>query len=190
MRAFLFTLTLLLALGSTVLGRDFADAGSATAALQFLKSARAVSICDGDMFFDGGSLSFTFTTEDGRKAVFVLSAQNQRKVGKRFLSIYQKQQILLVPDSFYDESVNLLREKLEAGFACRLQQTWPEFKEEAKELCQLLKVGGRPHDLDELYAKRALRMKKTHEAVLKNKEYSSNRDLPNQSAQPTPPKGG
>lgn len=46
------------------------------------------------------------------------------------------------------------------------------------------------HDLDELSARAALRLKKAHEAFVKNKEKPRKDLQPGQSTQPTPPEFG
>ena len=189
MRSVLLTLSLSLAFSGAVLARDYADAITSTASLQYLKDAKAVAISDTEMFFDGGSLSFTFVAEDGKKMIFVLSAESQRKERKRFLSVYQNQRIWLIPDSSYDESTILLREKLAAGLASGLQQKWPTFKEDAEALCQLLKEGGHPKDLDDFYARGAKRAQEAHEAFLRGREKSKKDKEPNQASEPTAPSG-
>ncbi len=164
------SLALSLAIIGSVSARDYASVIAAAESLQYLKDAKAVAICDTDGFLDGGSLSFTFVAEDGKKMIFVLSAERQRKDGKRFLSVYQNQHIWLVPDASYDKSVTLLREKLAAGLVSGLLQKWPVYREDAEALCRLLKEGGHPKDLDDFYASGAKRAQEAHETFLRNKE--------------------
>ena len=184
MKALFLWLALALAVGNSAFARGYADATTTAASLQFLKDAKAVAICEIDMFFDGGSLSFTLVAGGGQRRIFVLCAESQRQEIKRPLSLFDNQHIGLVPDSSYDESAVLLREKLTAGLASGLQQKWPAFAEDAAALCQLLKEGGHSKDLDDFYVRATKRSKDAHEAFLRSQEKAQKDKESNSEAPP------
>lgn len=179
MRLLILVVSLAVAVVGSGYARDFAAPVSATAALQYLKQAKAVAICETGGYFDGGSLSFTFAADDGQKMVFVLSCENQRNEIRKFLSIDHDRHIQLIPDSSYEESTVLLRQKLAAGLADGLQQKWPAFKDDAEALCVLLKEGGHAQDLDDFYLRSAKRLQEAHEAFLKTQANSRKEKEPN-----------
>jgi hypothetical protein len=135
-----------------------------------LKDTRALAIKGIDLFFDGGSLLFTFESQEGKEILFVLSAPRQRKDQAHFLSLYKNSVIKLVPNSDYEEASTLLRQKLVAGMKSGLQQRWAAYNEDAEDLTQLLEHGGRRDDLTGFYLRSTERAREAHQQFLNKQQ--------------------